>query len=159
MLFLLFEQSDRLILKEYWIKKIWHIFDILMNSSNPFHWLIKRWIGSCLPMYEKQKRYSSNNILKLHFQNNILRFCGIQNVRISHWHQTCKNVTFYFWDILFITIYRYLYNENIDLPSVMTALTTLYAAHKYMCPGLAKEVKIIINISKILLKSISNDKT
>ena len=25
----------------------------------------------------------------------------------------------------------------------MTALTTLYAAHKYMCPGLAKEVIII----------------
>ena len=43
----------------------------------------------------------------------------------------------------FYYIYRYLYNENIDLPSVMTALTTLYAAHKYMCPGLAKEVIIL----------------
>ena len=37
-------------------------------------------------------------------------------------------------------VYRYLYNESINLQSVMTALTTLYAAHKYMCPGLAKEV-------------------
>ena len=33
---------------------------------------------------------------------------------------------------------RYLYNESVQLQSVMTALTTLYAAHKYMCPGLAK---------------------
>lgn len=40
----------------------------------------------------------------------------------------------------FDILLKYLYNENIDLPSVMTALTTLYAAHKYMCPGLAKEV-------------------
>ena len=65
-----------------------------------------------------------------------------------------------FLNVLFISIYRYLYNENIDLPSVMTALTTLYAAHKYMCPGLAKEVIITTNIAKILLKSnISNDRT
>ncbi|TRY68355.1 hypothetical protein TCAL_04127 [Tigriopus californicus] len=35
---------------------------------------------------------------------------------------------------------RYLYNETVQLQSVMTALTTLYAAHKYMCPGLAKIV-------------------
>ena len=44
---------------------------------------------------------------------------------------------------------RYLYNESIDLPSVMTALTTLYAAHKYMCPGLAKEVSIGIVYSHL----------
>ena len=36
--------------------------------------------------------------------------------------------------------FRYLYNEEVTLQSVMTALTTLYAAHKYMCPGLAKVV-------------------
>ncbi len=35
---------------------------------------------------------------------------------------------------------RYLYNETVTLQSVMTALTTLYAAHKYMCPGLARTV-------------------
>jgi hypothetical protein len=28
----------------------------------------------------------------------------------------------------------------------MTALTTLYAAHKYMCPGLAKQVKFAFNV-------------
>lgn len=33
-----------------------------------------------------------------------------------------------------------MYNETVNLQSVMTALTTLYAAHKYMCPGLAKIV-------------------
>ena len=143
MLFLLFEQSDRLILKEYWIKKIWHIFDILMNSSNPFHWLIKRWTGSCLPMYEKQQKYSSNNILKLYFKI----FVVSKNLELA--------ITFLllsFLNVLFISIYRYLYNENIDLPSVMTALTTLYAAHKYMCPGLAKEVIITTNIAKILVE-------
>ena len=47
---------------------------------------------------------------------------------------------------------RYLYNESINLPSVMTALTTLYAAHKYMCPGLAKEVSV--NWGFISLKPI-----
>ena len=35
---------------------------------------------------------------------------------------------------------RYLYNESVTLHSVTTALNTLYAAHKYMCPGLAKKV-------------------
>ena len=45
---------------------------------------------------------------------------------------------------------RYLYNESIDLPSVMTALTTLYAAHKYMCPGLAKEVSMGIAYNPLL---------
>ena len=29
-----------------------------------------------------------------------------------------------------------------NLQSVMTALNTLYAAHKYMCPGLAKQVRL-----------------
>lgn len=38
--------------------------------------------------------------------------------------------------------HRYLYNETVTIQSVMTALTTLYAAHKYMCPGLAK---IVVN--------------
>merc|ERR1719264_297607 len=38
----------------------------------------------------------------------------------------------------FDILLRYLYNESVQLQSVMTALTTLYAAHKYMCPGLAK---------------------
>ncbi len=37
---------------------------------------------------------------------------------------------------------RYLYNESVTIQSVMTALTTLYAAHKYMCPGLAR---IVVN--------------
>ncbi|CAB4067731.1 unnamed protein product [Lepeophtheirus salmonis] len=37
-----------------------------------------------------------------------------------------------------IILLRYLYNETVHLQSVMTALTTLYAAHKYMCPGLAE---------------------
>jgi hypothetical protein len=32
----------------------------------------------------------------------------------------------------------------------MTALTTLYAAHKYMCPGLAKEVSIGIAYNPLL---------
>ena len=40
---------------------------------------------------------------------------------------------------------RYLYNETVNLQSVMTALTTLYAAHKYMCPGLAKQVMRFYN--------------
>lgn len=40
----------------------------------------------------------------------------------------------------FDILLRYLYNETVNLQSVMTALTTLYAAHKYMCPGLAKQV-------------------
>eukprot|EP00094_Tigriopus_californicus_P004281 TCALIF_04127-PA protein Name:"Similar to btbd6 BTB/POZ domain-containing protein 6 (Xenopus tropicalis)" AED:0.00 eAED:0.00 QI:0/0.66/0.5/0.75/0.33/0.75/4/1431/621 len=40
----------------------------------------------------------------------------------------------------FDILLRYLYNETVQLQSVMTALTTLYAAHKYMCPGLAKIV-------------------
>ena len=51
-------------------------------------------------------------------------------------------------NILEFFFLRYLYHENIDLPSVMTALTTLYAAHKYMCPGLAKEVNISITLLK-----------
>lgn len=45
---------------------------------------------------------------------------------------------------------RYLYNETVNLQSVMTALTSLYAAHKYMCPGLAKQVsnyKILLQIA------------
>ena len=45
----------------------------------------------------------------------------------------CRNNVLFF-------ISRYLYNETVNLQSVMTALTTLYAAHKYMCPGLAKIV-------------------
>ena len=49
------------------------------------------------------------------------------------------NLHFFF----FLSLYRYLYNETVNLQSVMTALTTLYAAHKYMCPGLAKQVKTI----------------
>ena len=46
----------------------------------------------------------------------------------------------------FFSFFRYLYNERIQLQSVMTALTTLYAAHKYMCPGLAKQVKFALNV-------------
>ena len=30
----------------------------------------------------------------------------------------------------------------------MTALNTLYAAHKYMCPGLAKQVQYTLDLRK-----------
>lgn len=46
----------------------------------------------------------------------------------------------FIWYIFFT--FRYLYNETVNLQSVMTALNTLYAAHKYMCPGLAKQVRL-----------------
>ncbi|XP_071746127.1 BTB/POZ domain-containing protein 3 isoform X2 [Lepeophtheirus salmonis] len=55
----------------------------------------------------------------------------------------------------FDILLRYLYNETVHLQSVMTALTTLYAAHKYMCPGLAeiviKYLKDNLNENNVLL--------
>jgi len=40
----------------------------------------------------------------------------------------------------FDILLKYLYKEPVKIQSVSTALTTLYAAHKYMCPGLASIV-------------------
>lgn len=39
---------------------------------------------------------------------------------------------------MFFFLYRHLYHEDVQLQSVSTALTTLYAANKYICPELVR---------------------
>lgn len=45
----------------------------------------------------------------------------------------------------FDLLLRYLYKEDVSLQSVSTALSTLYAAQKYLCPGLVRECLVYLD--------------
>ena len=75
---------------------------------------------------------------KVNVQNTLCKSVCTSSLILHLYGSSCSALTITF--LMAPLFFRYLYNETVNLQSVMTALTTLYAAHKYMCPGLAKQV-------------------